>query len=104
MHALHLHIIDEARLGPTFARLQHKNVALDDVLQVLRDELRMEARRVVREPTERTGPRDRRAREARARRALAEDPLLLTGNAVPLLAGGFPRRGSPHRTGDEVLR
>lgn len=39
VQALHLHLIDLAETGPTFAALSYKNFALDDALFVLRSEL-----------------------------------------------------------------
>ena len=45
MQSLHLHLVDLAHTGPTHHALRHKNLPLDDVLRVLRDELKGEADR-----------------------------------------------------------
>ena len=39
MPSLHLHVLDRRHLGPTHAALAFKNLALDDALAVLREEL-----------------------------------------------------------------
>ena len=39
VQSLHLHVVDLGATGPTFAALAYKNLLLDDVLKVLRDEL-----------------------------------------------------------------
>jgi len=39
VHALHLHMLDMDTTGPTFQHLNHKNLPLDAVRQVLRQEL-----------------------------------------------------------------
>ena len=38
VQALHMHIVDEARVGPTFQALAYKNMPLDAVLSVLEEE------------------------------------------------------------------
>lgn len=39
VNSVHLHIIDLSVTGPTFGYCKYKNVPLDDVLQVLKEEL-----------------------------------------------------------------
>ena len=39
VNSLHMHLVDLAAIGPTFAHLAHKNLAIADVLSVLRSEL-----------------------------------------------------------------
>jgi len=38
VNSLHLHIVDLSTVGPTFEKLQFKNLSIDDVLEVLEDE------------------------------------------------------------------
>ena len=42
--SLHLHVLDRRHLGPTHAALAFKNLALDDALAVLREELQAETK------------------------------------------------------------
>ena len=42
--SLHLHVLDRRHLGPTHAALAFKNLALDDALAVLREELQGETK------------------------------------------------------------
>lgn len=38
VNSMHLHMVDMANLGPTYYKLEHKNLPIDDAIQVLREE------------------------------------------------------------------
>jgi len=39
VNALHLHVVDMRHCGPTYAKLEHKNLPIDCAIEVLKDEL-----------------------------------------------------------------
>ncbi len=59
VQALHLHVVDLSRVGPTYGACECKNLPLDDVLSTLSDELE-EDRRATRRASSRKKPQKRR--------------------------------------------
>ena len=97
VNSLHMHMIDTRYKGPTYARLKYKDLALDDVLSVLRDERRLYSRDftepsnrgIARQPSQRRSSADGSVPALDAARAKTD------GAASPRTDGATtPRRSS----------
>ena len=97
VNSLHMHMIDTRYKGPTYARLKYKDLALDDVLSVLRDERRLYSRDftepsnrgIARQPSQRRSSADGSVQALDAARAKTD------GAASPRTDGATtPRRSS----------